>query len=74
MRNLRDTTNISTLSLALNKLLTTRQLAELLDAILCCEEEERLTDREVAAAQWLFDDLTELCPEAVEIAAQGIDR
>lgn len=46
-------------------------VAALLNALLCCEAEPRLSDREVEIGERLFDQLVELCPQAVELAQQS---
>lgn len=52
----------------LSTLLDTETMAEVLNQLLCADAEPRLDDREARTAQWLFNRLTEKCPEAVTLA------
>lgn len=49
------------------------KIAEILDCLLCCEDDEKLTDNEAAAGQLLFESLCELRPDAVELAMKAAD-
>lgn len=50
------------------KLLSPSQVADLLNATLCAEDNELLTDSESELAQWLHDGLCQNCPAAIDIA------
>lgn len=43
-------------------------MADLLNALLCCDADARLSDAEAAAGELLFDILTDYRPDAVDLA------
>ena len=56
---------------ALVKLLTPEQVAAIIDATLCANDDERLTNIEALAATMLFDVLCAASPLALWIAQHG---
>ena len=52
----------------LTKVMTSEQLAVVLNALLTCDQDETLTDRESELGTALFDRIADLSPEAVGIA------
>ncbi len=56
----------------LHKTLPVETLAIIIDCLLGCEEDERLTSDECDVVAHLFEALTKLSPEAVTLAKDGI--
>lgn len=52
----------------LSKVLPPQELAIVINGLLSCESNDRLSDRESELGQRLFNQLTEISPEATEIA------
>lgn len=59
------------LAIVLTTVLTTEQVAGILNGLLCVEQEMRLTDDQAEDGQRLFDELGEQSPEAVSLASGG---
>ncbi len=55
----------------LAKLITVQQVADLLNATLCADQEDELSDGEVDAVETFFDLLAAAVPDAVMIATGG---
>jgi len=66
------TTTPKEVATLLARLLSPKQIAPIVDALLSCEDDPSFTDREAEIGSALFDVLTDLCPAAVEIASRGI--
>ncbi len=48
--------------------------AAVLDALLCVTDEAGLTNDEIEAGETFFGILSQMCPEAVEVAQNGMTR
>jgi hypothetical protein len=59
------------LARVLATVLSTEQLAGVLNGLLCVDADERLSDELAAAGGALFDQLCDLSPEAVSLASGG---
>lgn len=69
----RKSTDLELLASTLAKLLGPQSLARVLDALLGCEADGRLSDAEAAAGDKLFLLLCDLRPDAVDVAMNGTD-
>ena len=56
------------LAAAMAMLCNTETVADVMNALLSCEADERLSDNEANAGDQLLEHLMDVCPEAVSIA------
>ena len=68
----RYTTNESEIAKLLNTVLTTEQVSGIIDALLSCDCDERLTDSQAELGVMLFDQLCHYNPDAVTVAQGGV--
>ena len=61
----------SEIAMLLHTVLTTKQVAGIIDALLSCEDDERLSSRQVDIGEMLFDHLCHYNPDAVTVAQGG---
>jgi len=52
----------------LAKVLSTETMADVIDSLLCADDDERLNMCEAKIGQYMFEFLSERCPEAVGMA------
>jgi hypothetical protein len=71
MTKSRHTYVAATFAKVLTACLSDDQLAVILNGLLCCDENEKLSDYEIGAGNRLFDAISDQRPEAVAIAAKG---
>ena len=55
-------------------MLNTETAVNVIESLLCCEEDDRLTDRQAIMGEDLFDDLCELCPKAMDAINKRVSR